>query len=288
MTSASQSDSGKAWEYGLARVAANIFSVPLAVSNPRNVAQVAYDSLDEQERTRIDNAASEAVVFLRAHDDALNDTAGVVMQSDTRGKKGDVRDVIVKTGKGEEVGISAKHRHKAVKHSRLSPKIDFGSQWYEQACSKEYRRSVAPIWKKLSVARDKGKMWRDMPDKALTIYAPVVRAFMAEVRAAPAEKLLRYMLGKYDFYKVMKDNGNVLLQSFNLSGSLGWGKRLSMPRRIIDVEQVRDTTAVITFDRGWSLSFRIHNAERKVAPTMKFDINLVGTPLQANHIIPYR
>lgn len=288
MAKVSQSESGRAWEYGLARVAADIFAVPLAVNNPRNAAQISYDYLNEQERTRIDNAASEALVFLRAHDNALNNTAGVIMQSDMRGREGDVRDVIVQTSKGEEIGISAKHRHKAVKHSRLSPQIDFGDQWYGQVCSEEYHRSVAPIWNRLSVAWVEGRMWRDIPDKAQTIYAPVVRAFMAEVRSAPAARLLCYMLGKYDFYKVIKDNGNVLLQSFNLRGSLGWGKRLPMPRRIIDVEQTRDTTAVITFDRGWSLSFRLHNAESKAMPTMKFDVNLVGTPPQANHIIPYR
>ena len=288
MAKANQSESGKAWEYGLARVAADTFAVPLAVNSPRNAAQAAYEYLDKQERIWIDNAASKTVIFLRANDDTLNDTTGVVMQSDRRGREGDVRDLIMQTGKGKEVGISAKHRHKAVKHPRLSPQIDFGYQWYGVGCSEKYRRSIAPVWDKLSAAKDQGKMWRDMPDKAQVFYAPVVRAFVSEVRSAPAGRLLRYMLGEYDFYKVVKDNGDVLLQSFNLYGSLSWGKRLPMSSRIIDVDQVRDTTAVITFDKGWSLSFRLHNAESNAVPTMKFDVNLVGTPPQASHTIPYR
>ena len=287
MARGNQAASGKAWEYGLARTAADVFSVPFVVNNPSNSAKVAYDHLDKKERTRIDCAASEAIVFLRANDNALNDTAQVVMQSDMRGRDGDVRDVIVLTGKGEEVGISAKHRHKAVKHSRLSPQIDFGYRWYGKPCSANYQREVAPIWNKLSVIQDSGAMWRDISNKSEIIYSPVVQAFIAEIRSAPAKKLLHYMLGRYDFYKVIKDNGNVLLQSFNLGGSLGWGKRLPTPNRIIDVEQTRATTAVVTFDRGWSLSFRLHSAESRVVPSMKFDINLVGTPPQANHMIPY-
>lgn len=287
MVNVNQSESGKAWEYGLARVAADIFSVPLAVNNPRNTAQLAYDYISQTERTKIDNAASEAICFLRAHDNNLNGTVGVVMQSDMKGRGGDVRDVIVQTTTGREVGISAKHRHKAVKHPRLSPTIDFGYQWYGKGCSDKYIHDVAPIWERLEAAKDEGKMWRDIPDKAKTIYAPVIQAFITEISTAPADKLLRYMLGQYDFYKVIKDNGNVLLQSFNLGGSLGWGKKLPIPTRLIDVNHSRDTTAVLTFDRGWSLSFRLHNAESRVVPTMKFDVNLVGTPPQANHNIKY-
>lgn len=291
MAKVSQSGSGKAWEYGLASAAADIFSVPLVANSSCSAAQIAYDAIDEQERMRINNAAKEAIEFLRAHDKSLNNTVGVVMQSDMRGGEGDVRDVIIQTKKGKQgkdVGISAKHRHKAVKHSRLSPGIDFGYKWYGQTCSEEYRRSVASIWSELSAVRDEGKMWRDIPNKAQTIYAPVIRAFIREVRSAPAEKLLRYMLGKYDFYKIMKENGDVVLESFNLGGSLDWGQRPPMPLRIVDVEQTEAATAVIIFDKGWSLSFRLHNAESKATPSMKFDINLVGAPSQSSHTISYR
>ena len=35
--------------------------------------------------------------------------------------------------------------------------------------------------------------------------------------------LLRYLLGKHDFYKVEKENGKVSIQSYNFSGTHGWG-----------------------------------------------------------------
>ena len=31
-------------------------------------------------------------------------------------------------------------------------------------------------------------------------------------------------------------------------------------------------------DGGWQFSFRIHNAETYVVPTLKFDIQIVGMP----------
>lgn len=38
------------------------------------------------------------------------------------------------------------------------------------------------------------------------------------------------------------------------------------------------TTLNMVLDGGWSISFRIHNAEKKVVPSLKFDINLTGNP----------
>ena len=31
-------------------------------------------------------------------------------------------------------------------------------------------------------------------------------------------------------------------------------------------------------NNGWQLSFRIHNAEKEIKPSLKFDIQFIGTP----------
>lgn len=256
------------------------------MNSPQSVAKQAYSRLGKHERTRIDAAAGAAVQFLKTHDANLRQVEQISMQSDMRGKVGDVRDVIIHTANGE-IGISAKHRHRAVKHSRLSASIDFGLEWYERNCSENYWKAVKPIFERLAEAKSVGKLWRDLPDKAQIVYAPLIRAFIAEVRGASAPKLLQYMLGEYDFYKVVKENGNVRLESFNMRGTLKWGNKLPSPSRIVDLEQARENTAIVTFDKGWSLSFRLHNAESKIQPSVKFDINLVDTPQIANHLIHY-
>ena len=122
-----QTESGKAWEYGLAHQCANMFNnnTVLIVNNPRNKSRESYDLLPRSERRRIDRAANEAVLFIRAHDPRTLNAQRIVMQSDMRGTEGDVRDLLIETG-SETIGISAKHRHDALKHSRLSDNIDFG------------------------------------------------------------------------------------------------------------------------------------------------------------------
>lgn len=282
-----QVESGKAWEYGLAKAFADICAIPLLNNSPRNTAQKAYNCLTQEQRNRIDRAANEAVVFLRAHDARLDKTTQVSLQSDMQGRHGDVRDIVIATNDGD-VGISSKHRHKAVKHSRLSPNIDFGNQWYGVPCSSAFCQSVKPIWDTLQAYKLEGALWRNIEDKSGTVYQPIVSAFCKEIGNAPAEKLLRYMLGVYDFYKVEKENGDVLLQSFNMDGILKWGNKLPMPKKILNVAHSKQSTCIITFDNGWSLSFRIHNAESRVVPSLKFDVNLVGVPpKQVSHTIEY-
>lgn len=103
-------------------------------------------------------------------------------------------------------------------------------------------------------------------------------------------RLLSYLIGKYDFYKIIKENGTVSIQSFNIFASLGWGSKIPLPQRIIEAELKANshTTIVVIFDNGWQISFRIHNASSKVEPSLKFDIQIVGWPsLISRHVINY-
>lgn len=53
-----------------------------------------------------------------------NDELTLEFQKDGQGIKGDVRDIVIKRKDIEwEVGLSIKHNHDAVKHSRLSYKL---------------------------------------------------------------------------------------------------------------------------------------------------------------------
>ena len=44
--------------------------------------------------------------------------------------------------------------------------------------------------------------------------------------------MFQYLLGRYDFYKVVKEDSHVAIQSFNINGSLKWGKKWKIPDRI--------------------------------------------------------
>ena len=97
---------------------------------------------------------------------------------DRKGEEGDVRDIlIIRSGIKWEIGLSIKHNHFAVKHSRLSPTIDFGKKWYNKSCSSEYWKTVLPIFDFLEQCRGKGIAWHDMADKDEKVYITLLKAF---------------------------------------------------------------------------------------------------------------
>jgi hypothetical protein len=53
-----------------------------------------------------------------------------------------------------------------------------------------------------------------------------------------------------------------------------------LPTEIVDIDfkTDSDTTAIVTMNNDWTLSFRIHNASSRVESSLKFDINLLKSP----------
>lgn len=227
------------------------------------------------------------------------DCVELLIQKDSKGEDGDVRDIlIVRSGIEWEIGLSMKHNHFAVKHSRLSHKIDFGEKWYGVPCSKHYWQSVMPIFKYLQKQKAKGKAWNELTNKAEEVYVPLLKAFIDELRDAYAnhkelpQKMVEYLLGQYDFYKVISiDNKRITqIYSFNLHGTLNKnGKKCKatstipqvlLPTRIVslDFEPDSDTSVELYMDGGWQFHFRIHNAATMVEPSLKFDTQIIGMP----------
>ena len=290
-----QTASGKAWEYGLAYKFADLLSIPLNVNNPRKCGQEAYNNMSDNERQNVSLAASKAADFLLANDKRLSrEPQHVRMQSDMRGVEGDVRDIIVAI-KDDEIGLSAKHRHADLKHPRLSSSINWPYLWTGEYGTHNYWQDVQPLFHKLENAGV--EKWSDLPNKHSDFYIPFLEAFIRELNcqyehrgATMVRNFMRYMIGRYDFYKVMKENGCVSIQAFNIDNSLGWGKRVNLPTEIIraQLKPNSTTTVLITFNHGWALSMRLHSAETRLTPSVKFAVSLVGQPTQlTNHTVLY-
>lgn len=287
--SLSQNDSGRALEYGIAVSFNRLLPATIQDSPAIRKAKQCFELSEEKEQKNIALAAHEIAAFLIAHDKRLSDTGCTVMvQSDQKGQVGDVRDVIIKNpAKIEEVGISVKHRHAAVKHSRLSEKINFGNDWLGLPNTEEYFNIIAPIFQELRIRKGNNELWKDIINKKQLFYLPLLQAFQKEMQLlfnlypdkAP-KALVQYLLGRYDYYKVIKENGTISAMSFNINGTLKWGSKMPLPTQItaIALKPNSDTTLFMTFDKGWQLSFRIHNASSRVEPSLKFDINIIGMP----------
>ncbi|KXB69422.1 HaeIII family restriction endonuclease [Peptoniphilus sp. DNF00840] len=222
------------------------------------------------------------------------------IQSDNEGKQGDVRDVlIIRKGIEWEIGLSVKHNHFAVKHSRLSKTLDFGEKWYGIKCSNNYWQEIKPIFDYLDIEKSRGSNWRDLPNKEDDVYLPLLRAFKNEIDKQNIlhsedipQLMVEHLLGEFDFYKVIGiDNKQITqVQSFNLRGTLnkdGISKKRNtklpiakLPSRIVSLEfkPGSKNTLELYLDRGWQFSFRIHSASTKVEPSLKFDIQIIGMP----------
>jgi len=227
-----------------------------------------------------------------------NDTLELEIAPDSAGIKGDVRDILfIRSSQNWEIGISAKNNHKAVKHSRLSASINFGREWLNISCSQNYFSKVKPIFNELKDLRSAGQLWCNLENKQSRFYVPILNAFKEELlfldHVYPTivpENLLKYLLGNKDFYKVIKRPKVTEIYGFQLQGTLNKSAvnkkprfsvtRVKLPSRIIELAFKANSgdTLLLTFDQGWQISFRIHNASKSVEPSLKFDINIIGQP----------
>lgn len=267
----------------------------------------------KEEQTKFSAAASAAVRVINCLEPRLQFPNGdgplyLGVQPDSAGEKGDVRDVLCIRKGTWEIGFSCKHNHRAVKHSRLSDTIDFGKDWFGYPCSDIYFSEVEPKFTELRQIRDESRvvgtlaMWNSMSNKAEDYYEPILRSFKDELTRLSKqhddvpEKLIRYLIGENDFYKVIADDTHRItwVEAFNVNGTLNAlsGRhrpiatipRLKVPTRFLDIEFKRDqgklskNTIVVTCDNGWQISMRIHNASSKIEPSLKFDVELISRP----------
>jgi hypothetical protein len=295
--SGSQTSNGKAFEYALTKAFEKLTGAVLIEDEACARTRACFVSQNEKIQSLMERAGVEMSLFLRAHDLRIQDSKHISLQEDSAGIAGDVRDIIISIQNGE-IGISAKVNHAAVKHSRLSAKLDFGEKWTGFPCNKEYFDSVRPAFFYLTQLKNEGKSFNQIERKDDTIYLPILTAFQDELDrlfkkhgSVFVENLFKYLLGRYDFYKVelqIKEK-KVSVQCVNLYGTLGYGKKWKIPDRIENIFRVSGSanTLVVQFNDGWRISFRIHSARGKVESSLKFDINLTASPIYVEkHSIP--
>lgn len=300
-------DQGRAYEYitliTLHEEILKFRPANIEINSSYHTAQNAWETLTEDQKVVYQTSASAAVKKIFELEPRIIEDGGdsleLLIQPDSKGESGDVRDILIIRRNIEwEVGLSLKHNHFAVKHSRLSARLDFGNSWYGIPCSTEYWEDVEPIFSFLNNEKAKGTKFSDLSNKERDVYVPLLTAFINEIErqyrtdSTIPHKLVEYLLGKYDFYKVISvDKARLTrIQGFNLHGDLNKSAKhkkpdisvplVTLPTRIVRLDFVPEsrTTVELYMDGGWQFTFRIHNAATKVEPSLKFDIQIVGMP----------
>lgn len=314
MAAGIQTSNGKAFEYACVIALCEKLDcgqkIIVEPSPQMDTAKKLYEAMEEEMKNSLDAAARAAVRIIKRLEPQLVEANGnsplfFSLQADAAGIKGDVRDVLCQRKQNKwEVGLSCKHNHHAVKHSRLSSTIDFGQEWLGIPCSQDYFDKIVPLFHELRELRDSSKeagtsaLWSDIDGKAEKYYIPVLRAFMDELskinreNTGIPEKLVKYLLGRYDFYKVITDDNNrtTRIEAINIAGTLNQSSgiqksitkipMLKMPTQFyhIDFKPNSNNTIEVVCDEGWQISMRIHSASSRVEPSLKFDVNLISLP----------
>ncbi|NHA20392.1 restriction endonuclease [Helicobacter pylori] len=300
---------GRAYEYAWFLALEQKLSVFKKVivdkQNGFNACYRAYESLEKSLQERYLASAKQGVLLLLDCEPLLSEVIGssqneitLSLQKDKLGEIGDVRDILIYFDRFY-IGLSIKHNHDAVKHSRLSKDLDFGKKWLGVRVSQNYKDTIKPLFERLENAKKEGMLWRDFPNKEQEIYAPLLQAFKKEVLRIDEnkenkvpQKMVEYLLGKYDFYKaiLLEREQKTKLEAYHFNNTLNRSMK-NKPKKIIPLSKL--PTRMIYFDfkpksfntlelvlnEGWSFSLRIHNASSKVEPSLKFDIKLLSIPV---------
>ncbi|MCQ2870989.1 HaeIII family restriction endonuclease [Helicobacter pylori] len=299
---------GRAYEYAWFLALEQKLSVFKKVivdkQNGFNACYRAYESLEKSLQERYLESAKQGVLLLLDCEPLLSEVIGssqneitLSLQKDKLGEIGDIRDILIYFDRFC-IGLSIKHNHDAVKHSRLSKDLDFGEKWLGVRVSQNYKDTIKPLFERLENAKKEGMLWRDFPNKEQEIYAPLLQAFKKEVlrideneKNKVPQKMVEYLLGKYDFYKaiLLEREQKTKLEAYHFNNTLNRSVK-NKPKRIIPLSKLPTrmiyfdfkpksfNTLELVLDEGWSFSLRIHNASSRVEPSLKFDIKLLSKP----------
>ena len=266
-------------------------------------AQNAWNFVDDNFKSLLSESAKAAAQTIFDMEPMIiedgNDVLTLQIQTDNEGKEGDVRDILISRKDAcWEIGLSIKHNHFAVKHSRIGRNLDFGKKWFGVPCSENYWNNIKPVFDYLAEQIAQNKNWNELTTKNTDVYVPLLHAFMNEIKESTRQnpnvpqKMVEYLLGEFDFYKVISIDSKKItqIQSYNLHGNLNKSTRtinpkikipvVMLPTRIVsfDFKPNSSNTVELYMDGGWQFNFRRHNASTKVEQSLKFDIQIIGMP----------
>ena len=311
--SSSSNDQGRAYEFAwinaLCERLSQIRNVTIVNNSSYHANERSWNLMNEEMQQlfiRSAYAAVDTILELEPIMVEINDDEVLLeFQRDGAGIEGDVRDIVIKRNDIDwEVGLSIKHNHEAVKHSRLSHRLDFGMEWFGMPCSQQYWNDIEPIFQMLSQEKNNGTAWSELPNKENDVYIPLLEAFINEVlrsyhlNPSLPQRMVEYLIGVCDYYKVVSVDSRrmTLVHSFNLHGTLNHPSTqkvsafevpiVDLPTELISIRFKPNSTNTVEMylNNGWELSFRIHNASTLVEPSLKFDIQFIGMPLSILNI----
>ncbi|MBO7054332.1 MAG: HaeIII family restriction endonuclease [Bacteroidales bacterium] len=308
MTTINSTIKGKAYEYAcvvaLDKIVSKYRKIAIENNESLKIAKDRFEQITSKEKKEMLLSAHAGISSILQMEPRIiedgKDTLSVSLQPDNVAKQfGDIRDIlIIRRSIKWEIGVSVKHNHSALKHSRLSMNLDFGNEWTNTPCSKKYFTEIKPIFEQLTILKARNIKWNQISKKEDKVYVPILQAFIKEFLRLNKQfnitnSLMKYLIGSNgrDYYKLIHTNKHITkVIPFNVYGTLNQSSskqkpnikipKIILPTKILDLDfkEKSKTTIILTMNNGWAISFRIHNASTIVEPSLKFDVQLLGSP----------
>ena len=172
----------------------------------------------------------------------------------------DVRDLVIYTDRGDQLGISLKWNSSEIKSLRL------GDNWFEQfhiPDSGQWKETISDHQQTLS----RYEFWRDAVadlgrDGVYSVYRDAVVAQIKRGEGKPfIDSLSQFLFGKQNYLKVM-----AIAKGKEISLAYYDSKNLPTQIHHIGPSSKGEHYFEVVFDKGWTLLFRLHNKDRKIKP----------------------
>ncbi len=291
-----QVNNGRSFEWSVGLSIKELTNGTIIESDSSLLAKSSFEKISDSKKKSFINSARVAVEHILAKEKIEQSKENLIkFNSDKAGEVADVRDVILELANKKTIGFSCKNNHEALKHSRLSDKIDFIKKWGidSHGCSQDYWQVIHQLFGELRDIQqnsNKTALWKSLPNKSDKYYWPILDAWAKELEIIKSQSpeaeeklciaLMSYLVGKDDFYKIMRQGKNIVnVQGWNFKNTLAT-KKTKYPNVIVAINNKNggQYSKTIVFNHGYSLNFRIHSASSRVEPSLKFDINAIGLP----------
>lgn len=299
-----QNESGRAFEYAvmwalLREFRRNHFKVDLHRGKAFQQARIAYGGTIDSTKEELKLAAVAGIETFCLLEPRLFDQndkgklTKMFLSEDAAGKKSDPRDIVVERDNWH-LGLSAKHESPWIKSPRLSNLASFGNDWIGVECTQIYKADIQAAFSPIQPHFD--EEWKGLPKPVKdALYKSVAKAFSDELirleqqfGSCVPENLMRFLLGNYDYYKLLRKGKTTQLVPFNIHGSLSRKSKsgrpvtnimqLPLPTRFLKIEQHSWNKLRLYFDAGWTIEMRVHNKDSRIKQSLAFETEVVGQP----------
>jgi hypothetical protein len=246
-------------------------------NNKYNKAKECFSLLSKEEQDKLERDTDKVISALEEL--GLKEVEKIRMNSEKDGEIGISNDLTCIHKDKSITGISDKVNNTSIKNSRLSPTIDFGKKWLNKKCSETYSSEIKSFFKKLISIEVEN--FDEIEDKN-SLYKEVLEIFKKEfLNLTKNDKIaiknfLYYVMGYTNHFKVEYfGKNNYFNIQYITEESLKYN---DLEISNLSFKENSMNTLILTLNNGFVFSFRIHNAEKKITASLKFDIKCLNFP----------